>query len=211
MERTINETMARYAAACRRAAAEGAPPPDRPDLDLRGADLERADLRGADLRGADLRGASLYGAYISDADLRGAILDGANVLFANLSGADLRGANLSGANLNGAILNGADLRGVVGLPLDDEARAALRAAVAAQIGAHPEKHDQTKWHSACGTAHCVAGWAVVLAGRVGLALEASVGTPTAAHLLLGGQHRPSFYVDADREDIIRDLTMGGAE
>lgn len=35
--------------------------------------------------------------------------------------------------------------------------------VLAQIEAHPETWDQTKWH--CGTKHCIAGWAQILAGK----------------------------------------------
>jgi hypothetical protein len=46
------------------------------------------------------------------------------------------------------------------------------------------------WHSECNTQHCVAGWAVRLAGDVGAAAEERLGTATAARLLLGGEDHP---------------------
>lgn len=39
----------------------------------------------------------------------------------------------------------------------------LRTAVN-QILDHPETWDQTKWHSPCGTKHCIAGWCQILSG-----------------------------------------------
>lgn len=35
-----------------------------------------------------------------------------------------------------------------------------------QITSHPETHDQNQWgrRTACGTTHCIAGWAIVLSG-----------------------------------------------
>ena len=34
-----------------------------------------------------------------------------------------------------------------------------------QIEQHPETWDQDIWHSPCGTQHCFAGWAEILAGH----------------------------------------------
>ena len=166
------------------------------DANLVGADLRRADLRRADMRGVDLRGADLRGAYLAGAYLAGAYL----------ADADLRGAYLAGADLRGAYLAGADLRGAVGIPIIPEYDPALPLRVAAQIAEHPETHDQTTWHSPCGTKHCVAGWTVILAGEAGKALEERFETSSAATLLLRGLPRlPSFAGDADRDDILAAL------
>ena len=124
---------------------------------------------------ADLSGANLSGAYLSGADLRGAYLSGAD-----LSGADLRGAYLSGADLRGA-------------PKIENIHQAIYAAASAL-----DALDMDQWHNACGTAHCRAGWAVVLAGEAGKALEAKIGTPAAATLIYLASDPeldrfPSFY------------------
>jgi hypothetical protein len=151
----------------------------------------RADLIGANLRGADLRGAGLRGADLIGADLRGADLIGADLRGADLTGADLTSANLTDANLTDADLTSADLTDAVGV--DDVPTApipGLAAAVLQQIERHPETHDQSMWHSACNTKHCVAGWAVQLAGDVGAAAEERLCTATAARLLLGGEDHP---------------------
>jgi Pentapeptide repeats (8 copies) len=207
----------------------------RARLDLRGADLREADLHGADLHGADLRGAylreaylrradlsgtdlhwvDLHGADLHGADLHGAYLYGADLRWTDLSEADLRGAYLRWADLRWAVLSGADLRGahlrgadLGGAKYDrPEAMPArdLRLAVAAQIEAHPEAHDQGTWGDpdpSCGTPCCVAGWACRLGGGAhGLTV------PTAATLLLhvDGLPMPSFEDDAGREDILAAL------
>src|SRR5690606_3904822 len=163
--------------------------------------LSRADLSGANLSGADLSYANLSDANLSDANLSDADLSYANLSRANLSGADLSGADLSGANLSGATLSGAALSyanlsganlsgaaGADGVPRRPVAGLAAR--VLDQIELHPNTHDQAVWHSECGTRHCCAGWAVVLAGDVGAAAERRLGTRVAAELLLGGSDHP---------------------
>jgi len=173
--------------------------------DLRGADLSRAALSGADLSGADLRGADLRGANLSDADLRGAALSGAYLSRADLSdaylsGADLRRADLSDAYLSGADLRGADLRGA------NLSRAALSGAVLPECPSVEdlcEKILQTvpdgglnmeSWHT-CGTTHCLAGWAVHLAGEEGVKLEKELGANAAGALIWHASigKIPNFY------------------
>jgi hypothetical protein len=134
--------------------------------------------------------ANLIGADLSDADLRGADLSGANLSGANLIGANLIGADLSDANLRGAFLRGADLSGA---PKIENIHQAVYAAASA-----PDALDMGQWHNACGTAHCRAGWAVVLAGEAGKALEAKIGTPAAAAAIYLASDPnigkfPSFY------------------
>jgi len=70
--------------------------------------------------------------------------------------------------------------------------------VLAQLRAHPETWDQESWHSECGTTHCCAGWAVVLAGDAGAVAERRLGTAAAAKLLLGGGNHPFGCFDRDR-------------
>ena len=172
---------------------------------LRWADLREATLRGANLRGANLRWADLSGANLRGADLSGANLRGANLRWADLSGANLRGADLSGANLRGANLRGADLRwadlrgaNLRGASIDafaiatpEEAAPRIRAVAQAAL-ATPDALDMGSWHT-CDTTHCIAGWAVRLAGDEGNALEEKFGTATAGLALLGTEAASHFY------------------
>jgi hypothetical protein len=50
------------------------------------------------------------------------------------------------------------------------------------------------WHT-CDTTHCIAGWAVHLAGDEGKALEAKHGTHLAGLSLLGPEAAEHFYED----------------
>ena len=129
-------------------------------------------------------------------DLRGADLRGADLGCADLRGADLVGADLRGANLRCAYLEGAFLAGVNGIDhLLPKEQPGLAARVLQQIQEHPETHDQGTWHSPCGTKHCAAGWACVLAGYHGGVAEQRFGPATAAAFLLGGTDHP--FVDDD--------------
>jgi hypothetical protein len=150
------------------------------DADLRGADLSGADLRGADLRGADLSGADLRDADLRDADLSGAYLIGAYLRDADLRDADLSGADLRDAYLIGAYLRGADLSGADWIPKIENIHQQIYAAASKENAL-----DMSSWHRGgyCGTTHCRAGWAVVLAGPGGRVLEGVYGTGTAAALI----------------------------
>ena len=131
----------------------------------------RANLYGADLRGANLRGASLREA-------------------------DLQGAEGQGANLHGASLREANLRGAQGLPIVADAPARLQA-VAAQVLGDPSSLRMNSWHSNCGTAHCLAGWAIHQAGPIGATLERVHGAHVAGLLLLGHDAAARFYQSND--------------
>jgi uncharacterized protein YjbI with pentapeptide repeats len=180
--------------------------------DLQGADLQGADLQGARLQGANLQGARLQGANLQGARLQGARLQGANLQGANLQDADLLGANLQGANLQDANLQGADLLGAnlqgvaesMGIVISPD----LPAKILEQITLHPETWRQEFWHNECGTAHCIAGWAIQLSGDLGKYLETSLGTLTAAILLLWreGCPLPSFAAGADRKKCLARLS-----
>ena len=116
----------------------------------------------------------------------------ANLRDANLRGADLCGANLRHADLRGADLCGADLRDAVGLPIAEDAPDRLQA-VAAAVLAQPAALQMRAWHNDCGTAHCLAGWAIHQAGPVGAALERLHGPSLAGLLLLGPEAARHFY------------------
>jgi len=125
------------------------------------------------------------------ADLRGA-----DLRWANLHGANLRGANLIEANLRGANLIEANLQGAEGLPIAADAPARLQA-VAAQVLSNPDCLRMNAWHGDCGTAHCLAGWAIHQAGPIGVTLEALHGAHLAGLLLLGHDAAARFYQSDD--------------
>ena len=74
-----------------------------------------------------------------------------------------------------------------------ENQAALLKEVAEHALAAPENFTMSDWH-ACGTAHCIAGWAVHLKGEEGYALEKKVGPATAGALLLGVDAASLFFL-----------------
>lgn len=149
------------------------------------------DGRPANLAWANLEGACLVRANLEWANLEGANLDGAN----------LDGASLTGANLAGAYLEGANLDGATGIATAEEEAATWRAVCAAVVAA-PGRLDMYAWHGpawdpsavgACGTTHCLAGWAQALsADPVVRAMEAGV-----AGSRLLPRHAHLFYTDTD--------------
>jgi len=173
--------------------------------DLRAADLSGADLSAANMRGANLRGADLSAAYLSaanlsaadmsGADLSGAYLSGADLQKANLCGADLRAANLRAANLSAANMRGAKVPKAPAV----ENLCALILETILNNGL-----DMSDWHT-CGTAHCLAGWAVKLAGEEGLEIENKLLTNAAGALIWHESigKIPNFY--ASNEDAIKFL------
>lgn len=119
-------------------------------------------------------------------------LRGANLRGADLCGADLREADLREADLRGVDLCDADLRGAKGLPIAKDSPARLQA-VAATVLAQPAALQMGAWHGACGTVHCLAGWAIQQAGAVGAVLERIHGSHMAGLLLLGAEAARHFY------------------
>lgn len=125
-----------------------------------------------------------------------------NLSWANLSWADLGGADLSEANLSEADLRGAEIpnrewmRGLVSL-----------SEVAGVVLAHPERLEMGEWHSdsewkngvakpveACGTTHCIAGWAEHLAAlKDPRILEVKMHSYLIGRLILGDEAASHFY------------------
>ena len=64
----------------------------------------------------------------------------------------------------------------------------IDAAILAAIGTPGNALDMREWHT-CGTKHCRAGWAIVLAGDAGAKLEYAIG-PAAAGALIYAASRP---------------------
>lgn len=155
-------------------------------LKTNGSEGARANLSEANLSGANLSWANL-----SEADLRGADLSWANLRMADLSWADLSWADLRGANLSEA-----DLSGATGIPIAADAADRLRAVAVAATAAN-DSLQMRKWHT-CATTHCVAGWAIALAGETGRILEELHGPELAGRMLLGHEAAQHFYDSDDR-------------
>lgn len=149
--------------------------------------------------------------------------DGCNFAFADLSHADLRGLNLKNANFKGADLTSADFTGAI-IDFTDLSEATLTNAVGLPDAPKVEnldakilfaieqdgcRLDMRDWHT-CDTTHCRAGWAVVLAGRSGRALESMLGTNAAGALIYQASagYVPSFFDsnDAALEDMRKHAT-----
>jgi hypothetical protein len=144
----------------------------------RGESLSEADLSEADLSGADLSGANLSGAKLSSADL---------------SGADLSEADLSGANLRGTSLRGANLREAkTDFEIATPEQAAPRIIAVAKAALEPNALKMAYWHT-CETTHCIAGWAIHLAGEEGKALADKFNPHIAGLSLLGPEAALHFY------------------
>ena len=157
------------------------------------------------------------------ANLADAYLAGANLADANLAGANLADANLADAYLAGA-------KGLIFTPppdpptpyvrdtsknyqkraerfrkrhpevpvvenLDAKILAAIEAGGSLNMGA---------WHT-CQTTHCRAGWAIVLAGEEGKALEEKVGPHRAGMLIYGCSTGNVPYFYASNEDALADI------
>jgi hypothetical protein len=159
-------------------------------VDLSGLNLSKANLNGAYLRKANLAGANLSkanlsGANLREADLRKADLSKANLRGVSFSDANLSGANLSEANLNQvtffrALLTGAQLDNPPIVPdLDGQ--------ILRLVEANPAALNMDNWHT-CRTTHCRAGWAIVLAGPAGAALQAQWGPATAGALIYAASY-----------------------
>lgn len=100
------------------------------------------------------------------------------------SGADLRWAKLRGADLGGAKLD---------FEIATPEQAAPRIAEVAKAALADERAlNMLDWHT-CETTHCIAGWAIQLAGDQGKALEDKFGSHIAGLSLLGTEAASHFY------------------
>ena len=158
---------------------------------LAGENLECENLEFANLEFANLEGANLNSANLMGANLRRANLRRANINGANLMGANLEGANLTGANF------GFNLEEIKISNLDSKILDAIQSGGILKMSA---------WHS-CETTHCRAGWAIHLAGEVGVKLEEKFG-PSAAGALIyfaSTNRVPDFFTTNEKAmtDIVK--------
>lgn len=151
------------------------------DLDMTAQAI--AAMREALPRGSrlNLRDANLRNANLQDADLRYADLQGADLRDASLRDANLRNGNLQDASFGGGEAGCGLAPELLGLPLADPAYE-LRVIEAALA---PGALEMGQWHT-CETTHCIAGWAVHLAGAAGKALEAVTSSSCAGAILVPG-------------------------
>ena len=84
-----------------------------------------------------------------------------------------------------------------GHALPDAATARARLADVAKAAlATPDALNMLTWHT-CETVHCMAGWAITLAGDKGRKLEAKYGPHAAGTILLGVKASGWFYLSND--------------
>ncbi len=204
------------------------------------ASLNDDSLDGASLDGASLNRASLDGASLDDASLDGASLDDASLNGASLNRASLDGASLNRASLDDAWgfsgtvtpLTDEERVAMVQRRRERLARVAVRyrarnphvpviehldRQILEFIGPAAERLDMAAWHGdeavapPCGTTHCRAGCAIVLAGKAGAALEEQLGPERAggAIYLASTGRLPNFF--ANQEDALADIRRCAAE
>ena len=91
-------------------------------------------------------------------------------------------AEHEGVNLQGADLRGADLGEEI--PTVENIHRKIYEALLPTVEGDgtPQNLQMDTWHT-CASAHCRAGWVVVLAGPAGKSLEEQLGTGTAAALI----------------------------
>ena len=161
---------------------------------------------------ANLSNADLWNANLSNADLRNANLSDANLSNADLSDANLRNADLSDANLSDANLRNANL------PSGYRRITNILKETAQHILAHQELLNMGIWHSnndwmskglglsplgqeSCGTTHCMAGWAHVIASREIPELRSDkVNVHLVGKLALGDEAEKHFF-DSNKKAI----------
>jgi hypothetical protein len=94
----------------------------------------------------------------------------------------------------------------------------LAKAILRQITEHPETHEQSSWmgHKACGTTHCIAGWAAALTPDIKLRPIGPAGFMAA--FPDGEKHVPSYagqillgLTDEQADDLFYEGNSGAVE
>ena len=122
------------------------------------------------------------------------IKNGSDLRWSDLSGSDLRDCDLRGSDLRWSDLRGSDRRGAkIDFEIATPDQAAPRIAEVAKAAIADESAlAMDTWHT-CETTHCIAGWAIHLAGEQGKALEEKFGPHIAGLSLLGTEAASHFY------------------
>lgn len=179
------------------------------DSDLTRSDASYTNFENANLAGCRLNFANLTSARMHKANLNKADLEDAILAYADLSRASLRGANLVRAVVLCANLDGADLRDAA-LPVKVVVKN-LDAEILRRAESSPGLLDLRDYHVGV-NAHSRAGWAIVLAGEAGQALQSIYGSRTAASLIYAAStYRPVPDFSLNREDTINDMRAAAAE
>ena len=182
---------------------------DKPTLreTVLNAVAQKAYLAGADLAGANLARADLARAYLAGADLARAYLAGAYLARAYLAGANLAGADNVSTEVTGEprkpyvklskdpVERLAQIRERnPGIPIVEDLDGKILAAIENGGGL-----EMSNWHT-CETTHCMAGWAIHLAGDAGKALEAERGPQRAGALIyrVSTGRAPHFFASNQR-------------
>lgn len=84
-------------------------------------------------------------------------------------------------------------------PHTRERRRARLGAISRLLEEHPERLNMDTWHGMCGTVHCLAGWAIHLAGRI---VPLDQHEPVARHLL-GDEAAAHFFAFGQEATVIR--------
>lgn len=156
------------------------------------SNFDGADLRCAIFRGANLHGVDLEAARLNGADFRGALLMDSSLRGADLTDADLTGAYLHNARMSQVKLTGtklsvrshpsdADTSPITVEPYTDLAKDIL-SCIDSALGLLAMRAWHTPETDSCGTAHCLAGWAVNVYDADGR-LEGLLRTSAAAALI----------------------------
>lgn len=195
---------------------------DLSEVNFADACLRRANFTCADLTYTDFTRADLFGANLSYADFFGANLSYANVTRANLTDATLFATKLFGVNLDGAIFDAAGLRPATHNQLTERARRyrarhphvpaveRLDQQILERVKNGAGRLEMDSWHT-CETTHCLAGWAIYLAGEAGAKLEAAHGSRRAGAMIYRAStgRTPNFF--ASTEKSLADLRKRAAE
>lgn len=81
-----------------------------------------------------------------------------------------------------------------------EFRKCMMDMVADRVLSDPTSLNMRVWHDSCGTAHCVAGWAITLSGKIGETLEKKYSSKYAGLSLLG--FGPATHFFSDRQSVL---------
>ena len=136
----------------------------------------RAQAAGIDLRGATIDELAKAGIDLARIPFREAIATGIDLGGTALDELGKAGIDLRGTSVDALLAAGVAIdKGSKGFPHAalkmgiDLTGPDIHRVVRDAVGAKGERLDMRKWHSDCGTVHCIAGWVVTLAGEAGKA------------------------------------------
>lgn len=122
---------------------------------------------------------------------------GTNLRRASFSGTRLINVDFHGAQVQHASLTSSDcLKTPRDLPIVRDASTRLLEVAQTVLQDSDLRLCMSEWHT-CHSTHCIAGWAIHLAGPLGELLEAEFGPANAGLFLLGPEAASHFFVDEE--------------